>query len=652
MLAQSSDPDPEGDERNPRCFWIGPEYICPPNPTRPPTDPPPPPTPCNADPVTFECLPPPTTPPTATKPPPPTPTDPPTPTPVIIVIPPLDAPALSGRVSGTSLTLTWTEVTQADQYEVQERRIQCRSERGQQRCGEIWWLTVRSTPGLTEAFSGLTVGRAYTYRVCSYRGIDRLTVCSGGQTWTIDPTATPIPEPTPTETPVPTATPLPLPPAPSLTVTVPPPNNGVHSISASWPAITGVTIYKLAYGPTDGSENTTSDIYPPSTSASVGPGCGVTTYFKARAYGDGVKYARAWGRWSASEDGTTGACQPTPEPTATPAPGINPAPLSAVIYGYGATDDGRLVEQPVESRSVHQQWFVLERETIVVRLRGSNLEDYTYNLFTNPDAGIHVLGRDADGYPLVGCLPKSMHPAWSGWMEAAIVVGDQVQTAQVTIDAIRCDVGNGANTGMVLRALPKDGGAEVTVETTGSIPQGWHRPSSGASYTVAAQSTHIGLVRQGTLYAVEDWNTAVGTDYFTRATNASSASVTIKSYRRSQGDECKSLVGFFSGNIIACADSGGPFPHLDDEAIIWIAFPPDDVVYWTNSLWEARNDSGGALYLPEVMTHELGHTVGLGHLPPGSMTIMQESYDEDKRLEAPTNQDVYGFALVDEPHAH
>ena len=202
MLAQSSDPDPEGDERNPRCFWIGPEYICPPNPTRPPTDPPPPPTPCNADPVTFECLPPPTTPPTATKPPPPTPTDPPTPTPVIIVIPPLDAPALSGRVSGTSLTLTWTEVTQADQYEVQERRIQCRSERGQQRCGEIWWLTVRSTDGLTETFSGLTVGRAYAYRVCSYRGIDRLTVCSGGQTWTIDPTARPTATPVPLTAPV------------------------------------------------------------------------------------------------------------------------------------------------------------------------------------------------------------------------------------------------------------------------------------------------------------------------------------------------------------------------------------------------------------------------------------------------------------------
>ena len=198
VLAQSSDPDPEGDERNPRCFWIGSEYFCPPNPTRPPTAPPPPP-PCNVDPVTFECLPPPgptptdppdptatdppeptatdppeptatdppepmatdppepmpTDPPepTPTDPPEPTPTDPPTPTPVIIVIPPLNAPALSGRVSGTSLTLTWTEVTQADQYEVQERRVQCRTERGQQRCGEIWWLTVRSTTGLTETFS-------------------------------------------------------------------------------------------------------------------------------------------------------------------------------------------------------------------------------------------------------------------------------------------------------------------------------------------------------------------------------------------------------------------------------------------------------------------------------------------------------------------
>ena len=333
VLAQSPDSDPEeGGDAGPRCFWFGHEYICPPNPT--PTDPPSPtatpyiPPNCSLQPWLCDrpdptATPRPTPVPPTNTPIPPTntpipPTNTPipdTPTPVIIAIPPLNAPALSGRVSGTSLTLTWTEVTQADQYEVQERRVQCRTERGQQRCGEIWWLTVRSTTGLTETFSGLTVGRAYAYRVCSYRGIDRLTVCSGGQTWTIDPTATPIPESTPTETPVPTATPLPVPPAPSLTVTVPPPHS---EIRVSWPAIAGVTIYKLAYGPTDGSENTTSDIYPPSTSASVGPGCGVTTYFKVRAYGDGIKYARAWGRWSASEDGTTGACQPTPGPSPTP----------------------------------------------------------------------------------------------------------------------------------------------------------------------------------------------------------------------------------------------------------------------------------------------------------------------------------------------
>ena len=270
VLAQSSgDDSATGDNAVPKCFIFpdGSEY-CPPTPTPfvpptatpyippdcntrpwecdrpdptatprptatpvPPTNTPIPPTntpvpPTNTPvPPTNTPIPPTNTPiPPTNTPIPPTNTPiPDTPTPVIIVIPPLNAPALSGRVSGTSLTLTWTEVTQADQYEVQERRVQCRTERGQQRCGEIWWLTVRSTTGLTETFSGLTVGRAYAYRVCSYRGIDRLTVCSGGQTWTIDPTATPVPPtpvpptpvpPTPvppTATPTPTPTPVPLP---------------------------------------------------------------------------------------------------------------------------------------------------------------------------------------------------------------------------------------------------------------------------------------------------------------------------------------------------------------------------------------------------------------------------------------------------------
>ena len=71
----------------------------------------------------------------------------------------------------------------------------------------------------------------------------------------------------------------------------------------------------LAHGPTEGSEASTLNVYLPSTSVSVGQGCGVTNYFKVRYYGDGVMYARAWGGWSASLEGMTGACTPTPTPT-------------------------------------------------------------------------------------------------------------------------------------------------------------------------------------------------------------------------------------------------------------------------------------------------------------------------------------------------
>ena len=140
--------------------------------------------------------------------------------------------------------------------------------------------------------------------------------------------------PPPTATP----TPLPTPPAPSLTVTAPPPNNNVHSISVSWTAIDGAAIYKVAHGPTEGSESTTVETYPPTTSMSVGTGCGVTTYFKVMAYGDGIKYARSWGPWSASDDDTTGACTSTPGPS--PTAGATPTPTPTPTPGAPAAPSG------------------------------------------------------------------------------------------------------------------------------------------------------------------------------------------------------------------------------------------------------------------------------------------------------------------------
>ena len=243
----------------------------------------------------------------------------------------------------------------AEEYLVQDLHYECGGRSGQRCADPVSFQTLSRVTGHDATLLKLVPRRSYSFRVCSSRvqGGAEETACSSVETVIIldDPTATPTPTATtpPTSTPVPTATPLLVPPAPSLTVTVPPPNGDVHTIDVSWPAIAGVTIYKLAYGPTQGSENATSEIYPPTTSAIVRPGCGVTTYLKARSYGDGANYARAWGPWSASKDGTTGACTPTP-------PTTRPVPIT-----MGATGKNKSGERfAFESVAFQKSWWVLE----------------------------------------------------------------------------------------------------------------------------------------------------------------------------------------------------------------------------------------------------------------------------------------------------
>ena len=538
------------------------------------------------------------------------------------MIPPLDAPELDVSVSGTSLTLTWEEVSEADRYEVQEDRS--------------GWGTVRRTTGLTATFSGLTVGRAYTYRVCSYRGIDRLTVCSGGQTWSIDPTPRPTPVPTPTPTPLPT------PPAPSLTVTVPPPNGDVHTIDVSWLAIGGVTSYEIAYGPTEGSEQSRSTYQ--STSMDVTPGCGVTTYFKGRSYGNGTRYAD-WGAWS-SDHGpyNTAACTPTPGPTATPT-----GPTSAVIY---RVIDGSPAF-PIESPTM--EWWVLQQGTLVVRIDGTDLKEYEYNLFTSKATGFYV--RD---YEDIGCDPLSKHETWTGWgdlegedspllyprVQNSLPPGNpnNVQTAQFAVRVIRCGVGDVINLGMELRARPigVDSSDELTILNTGHIAQAWHRTARAVTYEFDLANDHRrSRMENGTRAAVAGWHYKISKTYFTPSRNAD---VTIETYvRGNSGDpECPKTYGCLSYDKQRA-------PHFDgQEHRLWIYWPPwpSGETDWTNELYEAKNKPGQLYYLPQIIAHELGHAMGIGHLAAAAEGIMS-AYNPHALVPVPSLQDVRGFLLVD-----
>ena len=244
-MAQSAEPDPEGDERNPRCFWIEYEYFCPPNPTRPPTAPPtatpyippnctlrpwecdrpdptatprPTPVPPTNTPIpptntpvpptntpippTNTPIPPTNTPiPPTNTPIPPTNTPRPTATPV-----PLTAPVLSSEAEPGVIRLTWTRVSNAEGYDVQLYTYSCQGRSASEqsdRCSLWWWKTIgNDLTGLNADVRNLAEGRSHTFRVCAFIGVRQ--ACSNERSEIFVPDT---PPPGPTETPTPTATP-------------------------------------------------------------------------------------------------------------------------------------------------------------------------------------------------------------------------------------------------------------------------------------------------------------------------------------------------------------------------------------------------------------------------------------------------------------
>ncbi len=113
-----------------------------------------------------------------------------------------------------SIRLTWTHVTNADEYRVQQERSMC-SREDPRRCEGTWWYPLHTAIGHSTheyTVTDLSSARTYTHRVCSQRDLPNgtwQTACSNEETSrpTPGPTATPTPVP-PTATPTATAVPM------------------------------------------------------------------------------------------------------------------------------------------------------------------------------------------------------------------------------------------------------------------------------------------------------------------------------------------------------------------------------------------------------------------------------------------------------------
>ncbi len=71
------------------------------------------------------------------------------------------------------------------------------------------------------------------------------------------------------------------------------------------------------------------------------------------------------------------------------------------------------------------------------------------------------------------------------------------------------------------------------------------------------------------------------------------------------------------GRSIACTYPAGTYPHIGNEQRLLIEDPPrwpgGNEETWTTSLKDATDKSMNYEYLPRVLMHEFGHTLGLGH---------------------------------------
>ena len=173
----------------------------------------------------------------------------------------------------------------------------------------------------------------------------------------------------------------------------------------------------------------------------------------------------------------------------------------------------------------------------------------------------------------------------------------------------------------------------------GHISEAWHLPARSASYEIVpGKSEDTEVLTDASKVGMDMWEE----NYFSEVAPGATPSVRIKSVERPIPHELCGAVW-----VVACATIGSDtaYPHFAKGRDLFVAFPP-----FSNTEWVAFEhmliDPAVHKYLPETMAHELGHVVGLGHLPAHSEAIMRAKYDEINVYKEPTSHDRVGFNSV------
>ena len=355
----------------------------------------------------------------------------------------------------------------------------------------------------------------------------------------------------------------------------------------------------------------------------------------------------------------------TPTPTPTQVAGTKPTtPVPFTIYLGYSNPYGQTFAFNNELR-----WYILAGGTVNLTLVPNNvsLSDYVINVVFNSDqTGIYQDTRRDATCPA--------HPAGSSTLFFPAA-------ASTFIDAVRCEVGTRNNDGIVIQYKRNGSNPVHTIEFTGRIPQGMHYADLDAPYAISNATfdgavpsymvldpdhdTNPGYQADANAYmlqqfvdASEVWNDEAGGKTIFRESSSSVFDVDVRGYWHGGSTDTLCAGRNPDINPLGCTISRyrrGGNAHLVG-AQVWVRWPPNGlnpkniITQWTHDLSKVQANPEIYSYMPMMLTHELGHVIGLDHLPDGNMMGGHVWGDPPTSLQ-PADQ--YGFEQVIKVlHAH
>lgn len=250
-------------------------------------------------------------------------------------------------------------------------------------------------------------------------------------------------------------------------------------------------------------------------------------------------------------------------------------------------------------------------------------------------------------------------------------------------DLVRCGLGSGRPSRIEVWFKLGDHGTPSLLHARDVIiPQSWHEHDERVDYYVMGagsnpNATHVTGVQMGTaegmfpsarpshlagrsptyhllLLAHYDnaagaWNDEQVGVTIRRVHSDASADVLIEGYWEpgKKNDKC--------GGSVACVEVKGTYPHIGKANRMWIedyprwagdyeADPPIQPRQWTVHFDVYDNNRDLYVYLPGILKHEFGHSIGLGH--GGSDSIMTGHYD----LQGLSADDIEGAKAIYQHH--